>query len=149
MFFGAIVIHAEAVTLNTPFEEETSMLLPATLEKSHALLIRVAELYWGERFDLENSLENVEQLTGEVNSLLDDIDRLEAQNTGLIGLLEEASTRRGLSMLTLGVNADVIGNPVFPLQLGMTYEMFVFNWLTLGLQVEYPFTFGITIGTAW
>ncbi len=105
MFFGTI-INAEEVMLNTPFEEEIRLELPETIEDSHKLLIQIAELYWGERYDLEEITETLENNDLVLTNTKDEL--LIAQDDITI-LRKELET------------AIILNDSIFQLGIGYTY----------------------------
>lgn len=144
-FLGTFIpakLYGETVELNTPFEESISLNVPENYEDLKDLTIMIAELYWGERHDLEQSQEQVDTLIEEIdNQLIPVIDELRIQNKDLITLLDERIAPTFLQSVVsigTGMKPEIYGY--------VSYGVTIFELITLRVAVGYPLIFSADIG---
>lgn len=76
---GSVTLYAESVILDTPYKDKNITLdIPSDYVSLKALTIQIAQLYWGERYDLEQTLSREQQLNNDLTKLTDSAGSLSA-----------------------------------------------------------------------
>lgn len=137
---------SEEVVLNTPFDDEISIEIPESKDEMEQLIIDVAELYWGERYDLERSQEHVARLEKDIDKLNKQIDNLKEKLAETEKLLDEKVKP---DVFRWGIN--VSGGIMLPTN-GQTFTMSalpyiqLFETVNIGIEIGYPLEISGVIG---
>lgn len=133
---------SETVVLDTPFEREITINIPDDPQARRDLIVTISELYWGERYDLENALGSIDDLQVEIESLAGVVTELQTQNDELIVLLEEKVNPDPVRAVVdggLNIHTNEFGGE---LGLGVVF----FDTVTVRASIGFPFTIGVSIG---
>lgn len=70
IFIASMILFSEEVIVETPYKDEITLDLPESYDELRELTIQIAELYWGERYDLESTLKTLAETRASLNEIL-------------------------------------------------------------------------------
>jgi len=149
LVIGLIVtpfVFADKVTLQTPYTNKTITIdIPADAgPDARAMLITVSQLYWGERYDLENTLARESQWNSMIDSLKTPIDNVSTQVKNLIKVYNTPILFAPFSLL--GASYGLNGNIQMNAAVGTT----ILGKFSIMALVQFPTpTVGLMFGFKW
>lgn len=70
IFITSMILFSEEVIVETPYKDKITLDLPESYDELRELTIQIAELYWGERYDLESTLKTLAETRTSLNEIL-------------------------------------------------------------------------------
>ena len=127
---------AEKVTLNTPYTDKTITIdIPSDAgPQAKALIIKLAEMYWGERYDREKSQADVKKLQGTISDLKKQVGDLILELNNTQALLDKKIAPTPFILYAdAGATVHIAGLKTVP-QIGLTAQFFELFSLRLGYE---------------
>ena len=151
--FSLPLIAQETVVIDTPYNKEISIDIPKDKKEMKELLIEVSELYWGERYDLEQKLKDEEKLLAKIEELK---QRLKESNQTIENLKVELKKTQDLleekvkpTPLKWGINING-GAMFYDSDTLLTFRghpyILLFEAVSLGVELGYPLQFSLSFG---
>jgi hypothetical protein len=153
LFLSFPLIAQETVVLNTPYDKEISIDIPKDKKEMKDLIIEVAELYWGERYDLEKKLEDEKKLLKKIEELK---ERLKESNQTIENLKVELKKTQDLleekvkpTPFKWGINING-GAMFYDSNTLLTFRgqpyILLFEAVSIGVDLGYPLQISLSFG---
>ena len=153
LIFSAFFITADEIVLDTPYNYEISLPIPDNYNDLVDLTIQIAELYWGERYDLEQTESDLEKALDQNDKLIVQLEstklQLKSANDMISVLAKKVKELNKNDLFRWGINVfggGVVKNDIISMSFKTNPYIQLFEFLNIGAYFEYPIGIGIQVG---